>query len=97
MFSDGNDPQLEPWYSFPATLRKDINDLWQFLGPVSALPNTCFMKITQAYASSCPPAQRLHLNLEMKWGLIENTWKLYCTQSTLDLDNVYQICISCTS
>lgn len=82
ILAETNDPYLESWNSFPATLRKDVNNLWLFIGPVSSLPNGSFLKLDGASSNIklSPAGQWLHLHLELKWGLTEILWRLYCVQ-----------------
>jgi hypothetical protein len=79
-FPETNDPYLKQWNSFPISLRKDLKNLCAFIGPVSNLPNGSFLKIDGANNKLPPTAQRLHLHLELKWGLIEILWRLYREQ-----------------
>lgn len=81
-FAETGGSYLELWNSFPATLRQDVNNLWIFIGPVSNLPNSSFLTLDRAGSNTkfSPAAQWLHLHLELKWGLIEILWRLYCVQ-----------------
>ena len=84
-FAETDDAYLEPWSSFPAALRDDVNDLWTFIGPISCLPNSALLKLDRAGSNPklSPAAQWLHLHLELKWGLIEILWRMYCAQGIL--------------
>ena len=78
--AERNDPHLKVWNSFPVALRKDLNSLWRFIGPVSSLPNGSFLKRDGANIKLSPTAQWLRLHLELKWGLIEVLWRMYCVK-----------------
>ena len=84
-FAETNDPYLKSWNSFPTALRKDLNNLWRFIGPVSNLPNGSFLKLDGVNIKLSPTAQRLHLHLELKWGIIEILWRMYSVQGIKNL------------
>ncbi|CAB3980865.1 Hypothetical predicted protein, partial [Paramuricea clavata] len=93
ILAETNDPYLESWNSFPASLRKDVNNLWLFIGAVSSLPNGSFLKLDGASSNIklSPAGQWLHLHLELKWGLTEILWRLYCVQDEKCVDQLTEI------
>ena len=90
-FAETNDPYLKSWNSFPASLRKDLNNLWHFVGPVSNLPNGSFLKLDGVNIKLSPTAQRLHLHLELKWGLIEILWRMYYVKDEKCVDQLAEL------
>ncbi|XP_028412649.1 protein MMS22-like [Dendronephthya gigantea] len=80
--TETNELHQESW-NFPSCLRKDVNNLWSgFIGPVSNLQNSSFLKFDGVNASGrSPAAQLLHLHLELRWGLIDILWQLYSAQN----------------
>ena len=80
-FGENSDPSIQSWTSFPFNLKKDVDHLWIFLGPINTLPNSSFLKLEETSVSTSqqltPSAHWLHLHLELKWGVLEILSRLY--------------------
>lgn len=76
---------METFATFSKSLQKDLDSAWLFMGPVSDLPNGCFLKFDESNVEKrlSPSSHLLHLHLETKWCFIEILWKLYSLEGSL--------------
>lgn len=94
-FGENSDPSIQSWTSFPFNLKKDVDHLWIFLGPINTLPNSSFLKLEETSVSTSqlltPSAHWLHLHLELKWGVLEILSRLYNSLGRKYVDHLTEI------
>ncbi|XP_046847860.1 protein MMS22-like isoform X2 [Xenia sp. Carnegie-2017] len=92
-FLNSHSTTMETFATFSKSLQKDLDSAWLFMGPVSDLPNGCFLKFDESNVEKrlSPSSHLLHLHLETKWCFIEILWKLYSLEgepSTIQLHDI---------